>query len=111
MANHSLGVKTALVTIRVKWDGSLNGTTNLDGIVVFDLPDKPCSNRTTFAPDYVGNCSEVEFVTARLLNAGVVGKNWCHTSAAKGFLRSKTWEIVIFATRISPWRALLRELF
>jgi hypothetical protein len=107
-------VKAALVTIydprKMGW--ALNGTTNLEGIVVFDLPDKLSARiGPRFAPDYVGNCSEVEFVTAQVLDTGVVVKNWCHTSLPKDFAEAKPGEIVIFATRISPWRALLLEPF
>jgi hypothetical protein len=89
----------------------LNGMTDSNGIVIFDLSDKvPLRVSPVFSPDYVSLCSEVEFATARVLDTGVVGKNYCKKTQPNNGAIAKPSELVIFATRINPWVRILREL-
>jgi hypothetical protein len=109
------GIRTALGM----YDGTLtrgirDGTTDSEGIATFDLPDKVSTQiGPVFAPDYdyAANCSEVAFLTAQVLDTGMVGKNYCNSSMSRDSIIAKPGELVIFAKRISPWRRFLRELF
>ena len=64
-----------------------------------------------FLPGYVGNCSEVQFATTRVLDQGVIGKNYCKMPfQPKDPIVVKSGDLIIFAGRISPWRRILREV-
>jgi hypothetical protein len=90
---------------------TLNGKTDSNGIAVFDLPNEvPLRVGPRFAPDDDGLCSEVEFVTARIFDTGVVGKNYCKTASPSHGVTAEPGELVIFAKPISPWERILREL-
>jgi uncharacterized protein len=92
--------------------GIRNGVADSDGTVVFQLPDKvPERIGPGFVPGYVGNCSEVQFATTRVLDQGVIGKNYCKMPfQPKDPIVVKSGDIIIFAGRISPWRRILREV-
>lgn len=91
---------------------TLNGKTDSNGMVSFDLPDKiPVRVGPRFAPDYVGLCSEVEFLTAQVFDIGVVGKNYCKKARPNNGVTAERGELVIFATPINPWIRILRELW
>ena len=90
---------------------TLNGKTDSNGIAVFDLPNEvPLRVGPRFAPDDDGLCSEVEFLTARIFDTGVVGKNYCKTAGPSHGVTAEPGELVIFAKPISPWERILREL-
>ncbi|HYL46084.1 MAG TPA: hypothetical protein VEU52_03575, partial [Candidatus Limnocylindrales bacterium] len=50
--------------------GIQNETTNSDGVAAFEVPDDVAMRISPiFATDYVGNCSEVQFSLAKVLES------------------------------------------
>jgi hypothetical protein len=107
------GIAMALYTFddRRTLGTMMNGKTDSNGIVIFDLPDKvPLRVNPVFSPAYFSLCSEVEFATAGVLDTGLVGKNYCKKTQPNSGETAKPGELVIFATRMNPWINILREL-
>jgi hypothetical protein len=89
----------------------LNEITNSEGVASFQLLDDTIQRfGPVFATNYVGNCSEVQFSVAEVLESGVVGKNYCNSLDWKKAMRAKPGEVVLFMHKVSFWEALCGEL-
>jgi hypothetical protein len=88
--------------------GSQNEATNSDGVAVFELPDiADLRISPVYSPEDMGNCSEVQFSMAKVLESGVVAKNYCGAPKWMNTVSAKPGELVIFG-KLTWFQELLR---
>jgi hypothetical protein len=88
-----------------------NAVTNTEGRVVISLPE-PVPERIviSYSPNEVGSCSDVDFLIARVLKAGIVAEYKCNDDKTKWPSKATPGELVLFARRVSLWERIKREI-
>ena len=87
------------------------GKSNHEGLIVFRLSD-PLPDRIgiDLSPVDLGNCSDLAFPTKEILQDGLLSENKCGAQSPQASLVRKPGELIIFATKISFWEKLRKEL-